>query len=687
MKFIKKPRVCSYLQILLISLIIKSTLSVIKDQNVNKYNYALNNNFLLESSLMFKSETRNLLDNLYFTSNYKTICEEKHESKINKSFEMESSKINLQRNNNSTRLRKIANTPSKEDEYYQYYDYDEIINELKILAKNNQDFLKIETAQELYKLPYPEGKCGKSHGKCEHYIAFLTDNRIESKNKHQIYISGEVHGDEQVGSNASLELIKLFLAHKDSNPWIGHLLKTRLIVLTPMTNPYGYSSNSRPEQISDLNSYDINRDFPYLVAKNKCMTTIGARVVNELFISHLFSLALTLHGGTESFTYPYGAPNHIEGNQNKIPIQYTYENKDKKNLKIIKSLKTDIMVEKYQNSFSYGNAGKSTEAPDFSAVDSIAHSANYNCAEKNSIYKVGDMSSVVYPVTGGMEDWAYAASWEGSPVITQPCEPDTYNGYDKEKTLYTKNYPDALKSIMFLLEISHNKKPDRRKLGKRSQKDECILDIRTNPFTLFQSKEKLQINQMDNLRNKCLDKNYDGYISKVLRLCLSLIDLLEPYINVNLKFNKEKNLLEVFWIVGGATKVDETYVQFNFTNKKIESYSLKQIEEKFKYKTKVQQGKALWDRDFSNESIFNEKLSLGQQNTDRQFLELIIIARVDKDWLNQNNPQPNVTPRTHIVNLRNSNDYVAKNGNFELKGKEKFTSKVFYVDLKNINQF
>lgn len=91
-----------------------------------------------------------------------------------------------------------------------------------------------------------------------------------------------------------------------------------------MTNPNGYDSNFREERILSeeetllfgnkdytLATKDINRDFPYMVKNDKCMETIGARLVNELYISHIFSLALTLHGGTESLTYPYGAPNHI----------------------------------------------------------------------------------------------------------------------------------------------------------------------------------------------------------------------------------------------------------------------------------------------------------------------------------------------------------------------------------------
>ena len=90
------------------------------------------------------------------------------------------------------------------------------------------------------------------------------------------------------------------------------------------------------------------------------------------------------------------------------------------------------------------------------------------------------MNGVVYPVTGGMEDWAYSGSWEGSPIITQSCKPKTYGGYDKEKTSYDKNYKDALKSIMFLLEVSNEKTPEQKLLGRRNI--DCLINIRPNAF-------------------------------------------------------------------------------------------------------------------------------------------------------------------------------------------------------------
>ena len=107
---------------------------------------------------------------------------------------------------------------------------------------------------------------------------------------------------------------------------------------------------------------DINRDFPYMVKNTECMRTIGARVVNELFISHLFSLSLTLHGGTESLTYPFGSPNHLLESK-PIPVNYIRD----KNGKVISS--------EYKNgSFKIDNRnqiGKGDESPDMTAESSI----------------------------------------------------------------------------------------------------------------------------------------------------------------------------------------------------------------------------------------------------------------------------------------------------------------------------
>lgn len=97
------------------------------------------------------------------------------------------------------------------------------------------------------------------------------------------------------------------------------------------------------------------------------METIGARVVNELYLSHLFSLALSLHGGTESLTYPFGVPNHIVGNNNIIPMNYV-----KKGQKYIakKLAMSDYMTSRYRKGEFDGVSGQSTPPPDQIALKS-----------------------------------------------------------------------------------------------------------------------------------------------------------------------------------------------------------------------------------------------------------------------------------------------------------------------------
>lgn len=97
------------------------------------------------------------------------------------------------------------------------------------------------------------------------------------------------------------------------------------------------------------------------------METIGARLVNELYINHMFSLALSLHGGTESLTYPYGVPNHIMGNPNIIPMNYLRVNQKTVSKKTPLS---DYMASRYRGGEFDKIQGKSNPPPDGIAFQS-----------------------------------------------------------------------------------------------------------------------------------------------------------------------------------------------------------------------------------------------------------------------------------------------------------------------------
>lgn len=424
---------------------------------------------------------------------------------------------------------------------------------------------------------------------------------------------------------------------------------------------------------------DINRDFPYLTEPQTCMETIGARLVNELYINHIFSLALSLHGGTESLTYPYGTPNHVKNAEiPKIPSKYEMKEGTYK-LSNAEELRDAVKI--FQNKTFEMIEANSTNPPDFNSISSIAQTATKHTTE-NPIhqYKIGDMSGMVYSVTGGMEDWAYSGSWEGSPIITQPCTPSTYDGYSQSKTNYDVNYKDALKSIMFLLEVSNDKAPEQKYLGRENL--DCIINLRSNAF----------FNEITKDKKFCLDEYIDGYIPRIIRLSLTLIDILSPYINLRIKENQ--NDIAVEWAVGGSINVDNTYIVYDYfpnnygrirmglLKNHLKTGDIAIIKRYLNQTTTAQTGKAIWNVDYEAKDNFKQVLQKKHSST----LVFMVIASVDSSWGKKNNPDPDINPQTHIANMRTNENYTASNSHYTIKGTNFFSSEVKIVKFSSHNK-
>jgi hypothetical protein len=154
------------------------------------------------------------------------------------------------------------------------------------------------------------------------------------------------------------------------------------------------------------------------------------------------------------------------------------------------------------------------------------------------------MNDLVYSVRGGMEDWAYAGSWDPEHVIQ--CVPETYGGYPAEKTQYDQS---TLRAFNMLVETSNEKIPPADCLGS-------TLDIMTNT------------------------PSGNGHVARNIRLALLAAELVEPYVRIGtvneldlsedtvplaardscqavaVPHNSRKVVLR--WTVGGALAVDET---------------------------------------------------------------------------------------------------------------------------------
>lgn len=75
------------------------------------------------------------------------------------------------------------------------------------------------------------------------------------------------------------------------------------------------------------------------------------------------------------------------------------------------------------------------------------------------------MTSVVYPVGGGFEDWAYGAGWDKAKnAAVLRCHSDTYPLLD---SFYEDDSTDHISTAIYLIEMDRNKNPPESSYGSR----------------------------------------------------------------------------------------------------------------------------------------------------------------------------------------------------------------------------
>jgi hypothetical protein len=219
---------------------------------------------------------------------------------------------------------------------YKLWTPQEIRDRLFQLADHYPTLMRLTTAQDEYGLPTAgtaeDCPYDKDVDGCLNYIVTLQDfvthpEGSESSNRlPEVLLSGELHGNEQVGPTAVMETLVLLLKAasciayprlnvKQSVPgewaaelerakscrqelstedgiaaeshmrWLARLVPTRRVVIVPTANALGYFRTMREE-----NGIDPNRDFPYDTEPSNCMRTIAGRTLNEVFRQHMFQV-------------------------------------------------------------------------------------------------------------------------------------------------------------------------------------------------------------------------------------------------------------------------------------------------------------------------------------------------------------------------------------------------------------
>eukprot|EP00871_Galdieria_phlegrea_P002684 jgi/Galph1/3416/GphlegSOOS_G2081.1 len=517
---------------------------------------------------------------------------------------------------------------------FTYLSYDEIVEGLKSIQSKYPSLTRLYSAQEEFGLPHV-GHCGTRKEPCTTWILEITNRTGKSVQQlsslPEILLSGELHGDEPMGALTCFYLGQLLVERSSSDPWLNLLINTRLITIIPMTNAVGYAHRARGEsELGDYWGIDANRDFPFDQEPQKCMQTVAARTINELFHRHLFQMLLTFHGGTNVLGYEWGDTVHCLVN------------------------------------------GSCVSSPDHFAMDAISKRLRDMAGPAGSheaAYVIGDMGSTVYPVHGGLEDWAYGASWSHAAGY---CESNNNNLSSTQSTNVSN------RCITYLIETSSEKQPPQDSLGN-----------------FYWPLIRAHVG--------------DGHIPRNIRLSLTAIDLLQPYMTLGSTSQSTESLLipissfsfhrsfsfsdpilkyfPIQWTVGGGLQIIETFLEWS---------TLQHNDSFLQGRTNKQNGSMIWDPfetvnmtrlgySFEEYVDISDLLSqLGKEQT----LYFRARAMVDVQWNDSNSgkenneSKENLAPQSHWVNVRSNNDWYAATNDHVLQGHVYFCTDIFQMIWK-----
>ena len=121
-----------------------------------------------------------------------------------------------------------------------YYRYADLVQILRDYASKYPRLIQLESI-------------GKSHEGRDIWVTVLTDRQTGADHSRPaLWVDGNIHAAELVGSSACLYLIDWLCRGFESNPEIGRCLQERVFYICPRANPDGATCHPLPSR----HSYD-----------------------------------------------------------------------------------------------------------------------------------------------------------------------------------------------------------------------------------------------------------------------------------------------------------------------------------------------------------------------------------------------------------------------------------------------
>jgi hypothetical protein len=173
-----------------------------------------------------------------------------------------------------------------------YPSFAENEKELKSLAKTYPQIVKL----------YSIGKSAKG---LNLWVVKLSKNAKLDDSRPEFKYVANMHGDEIVGREMMIHLIKYLAENYGVDNRVTNLLDKVQIHIMPSMNPDGAEKRQR----ANGNGIDLNRDFPDFSTKDNQNTTLKRQpetvAVMNWQKAHNFILSANFHGGAEVVNYPW----------------------------------------------------------------------------------------------------------------------------------------------------------------------------------------------------------------------------------------------------------------------------------------------------------------------------------------------------------------------------------------------
>lgn len=146
---------------------------------------------------------------------------------------------------------------------------------------------------------------GKSVKGRDLWVIKLSKNVKENDSRPEFKYIANMHGDEIVGREMMVRLIRDLASNYGKDPQITNLLDSVQIYIMPSMNPDGAALSSR----GNAKYVDLNRDFPDFTTADNKDTTEGRQPETQAVMNwqkqRKFVLSANFHGGAEVANYPW----------------------------------------------------------------------------------------------------------------------------------------------------------------------------------------------------------------------------------------------------------------------------------------------------------------------------------------------------------------------------------------------